>query len=138
LSSNLLIVDDEEMIRDLLTMTLSRQKYNCFQSSNAEEGLKILRERDIDLALLDVMMPGTSGLELLRDLKAVSPDTAVLMITALSDMETALNCIHLGADDYITKPFSIENIVLKANNALEKRRLIQETANTRMNLSSKF
>jgi putative nucleotidyltransferase with HDIG domain len=107
-------------------MTLSRQEYTCFQSSNAEEGLAILKEHDIDLALLDVMMPGTSGLELLRDLKAVSPDTAVLMITALSDMETALNCIHLGADDYITKPFSIDNIVLKANNALEKRRLIQE------------
>lgn len=126
MSSNLLIVDDEQMIRDLLTMTLSRQEYTCFQSSNAEEGLAILKEHDIDLALLDVMMPGTSGLELLRDLKAVSPDTAVLMITALSDMETALNCIHLGADDYITKPFSIDNIVLKANNALQKRRLIQE------------
>lgn len=126
MSPNLLIVDDEQMIRDLLSMTLSRQSYNCFQSCNAEEGLAILKKHDIDLALLDVMMPGTSGLELLRELKEISPDTAVLMITALSDMETALSCIHLGAEDYITKPFSIDNIVIKAKNALEKKRLILE------------
>jgi putative nucleotidyltransferase with HDIG domain len=72
------------------------------------------------------MMPGSSGLELLKELKKISPETAVLMITALSDMETALSCIHLGADDYITKPFSVDNVVMKAKNALEKRRLILE------------
>jgi putative nucleotidyltransferase with HDIG domain len=126
LSANLLIVDDEQMIRDLLALTLSREKYTCFQSSNSEEGLSVLKEKEIDLALLDVMMPGSSGIEMLKDLKSISPDTAVLMITALSDMETALACIHLGADDYITKPFSIDNILVKARSALEKRRLIIE------------
>lgn len=126
MSANLLIVDDEQMIRDLLAATLERENYTCFLSSNAEEGLDLLKNRDIDLALLDVMMPGISGLEMLRELKSTSPDTMVLMITALSDMETALSCIHLGADDYITKPFSIDNIVVKAKNALEKRRLIIE------------
>lgn len=126
MSANLLIVDDEQMIRDLLAATLERENYTCFLSSNAEEGLDILKTRNIDLALLDVMMPGISGLEMLRELKSASPDTMVLMITALSDMETALSCIHLGADDYITKPFSIDNIVVKAKNALDKRRLIIE------------
>lgn len=126
LSANILIVDDEQMIRDLLCITLSREKYICFQSSNADEGLDVIRNKEIDLALLDVMMPGSSGIELLKDLKKISPDTAVLMITALSDIETALACIHLGAEDYITKPFSVDNIVIKARNALEKRRLVRE------------
>lgn len=126
MSTNLLIVDDEQMIRDLLCITLSREKYRCFQCGNADEGLNILKDNDIQLALLDVMMPGCSGIELLKELKKISPDTAVLMITALTDMETALSCIHLGADDYITKPFSIDSIVKKAKNALEKQRLISE------------
>jgi len=126
LSANLLIVDDEQMIRDLLCITLSREKYTCFQCCNADEGLDVIKGKEIDLALLDVMMPGSSGLELLKEIKNISPETSVLMITALSDMETALSCIHLGAEDYITKPFSVDNIVMKARNALEKRRLIRE------------
>ena len=137
MSTNLLIVDDEQMIRDLLVTTLSCEQYTCFQSSNAEEGLAILQEHDISLALLDVMMPGLSGIELLRELKRISPDTAVLMITALSDMETALSCIHLGADDYVTKPFSIDNIVIKARSALDKRRLIIENRNYQNELEHK-
>lgn len=137
MSANLLIVDDEQMIRDLLAATLERENYTCFLSSNANEGLDILKNRGIDLALLDVMMPGISGLEMLRELKSVSPDTMVLMITALSDMETALSCIHLGADDYITKPFSIDNIVVKARNALEKRRLIIENRKYQQELELK-
>jgi len=137
LSANLLIVDDEQMIRELLLTTLSRENYVCFQSSNAIDGLTILKEQEIDLALLDVMMPGLSGVELLRELKMISPDTAVLMITALSDMETALSCIHLGADDYITKPFSIESIVAKARNALEKRQLIIENRKYQNELEQK-
>ena len=126
LNNNLLIVDDEQMIRDLLIMTLSREKFTCFAAANGLEALSIIKERQIDLALLDVMMPGLSGIDLLRELKTISPDTTVLMITALSDMETALSSIHLGAYDYITKPFSIDNIVHKVRNALEKRRLIIE------------
>lgn len=125
------------MIRDLLAATLERENYTCFLSSNAEEGLDLLKRHDIDLALLDVMMPGISGLEMLRELKNASPDTMVLMITALSDMETALSCIHLGADDYITKPFSIDNIVVKARNALEKRRLIIENRKYQQELELK-
>lgn len=126
MNANLLIVDDEQMIRELLSITLSRENYRCFQCANADEGIKILKEEEIDLALLDVMMPGSSGIDLLKELKSITPDTAVLMITALSDMETALSCIHLGADDYITKPFSVDNIAMKARNALEKRRLVLE------------
>ncbi|WP_305047306.1 response regulator [Geobacter sp. OR-1] len=69
MSANLLIVDDEQMIRDLLCITLTRENYTCFQCSNADEGLLLIKNHDIDLALLDVMMPGSSGLELLKDLK---------------------------------------------------------------------
>ena len=126
MSQNILIVDDEQMIRDLLAITLTREQYTCFTCGNADEGLQILNTREIDVALLDVMMPGSSGIELLKAIKNSDRDTAVLMITALSDMETALDCIHLGAEDYITKPFSIDAIALKVRNSLEKLRLIRE------------
>jgi response regulator RpfG family c-di-GMP phosphodiesterase len=83
------------------------------------------------------MMPGRSGVELLRDLKKFDPDIAVLMITGLSDMNTAMECIHLGADDYITKPFGINRVVLTVKNLIERRCLAIEKKNYQTNLEFK-
>jgi len=123
---NILIVDDEEMIRDLLVSTLAREGYPCYTAQNADEACKILSQHPINLAILDIMLPGRSGVELLNDIKKISPDTAVLMATAISDTETAMFCIHRGADDFIIKPFNVERVVLNVRNSLEKQRLTLE------------
>lgn len=135
--ANILIVDDEEMIRELLDSTLSREGYTCFQAPNADEGCKIIREKPINLVICDIMMPGRSGVELLHDVKKISPDTAVLMVTAISDTETAMFCIHRGADDYIIKPFNIDRVMLTIRNSLEKQRLTLENRAYQANLELK-
>lgn len=137
MQAHLLIVDDEDMVRELLVSTLSREGYTCHQASNAEDGESVFKRQQIDMAILDIMMPGSSGVELLRRIKERAADTAVLMITALSDMDTALSCIHLGAEDYIVKPFNIDRITLTVRNALEKRRLILENREHHLNLEVK-
>jgi response regulator RpfG family c-di-GMP phosphodiesterase len=137
LKGKILVADDEEMIRDLISLTLTREGYICIQASNADEGLDIINHHDIDLAILDIMMPGRSGVELLKDIKRITPDTTVLMVTALNDMDTALSCIHLGAEDYITKPFNLDRVVLTINNTMEKRRLILENREYQANLELK-
>lgn len=137
MNEHVLIVDDEEMIRDLLTAALQQENYTCYQASNVDEAFVILGEQPIDLVISDIMMPGRSGVELLRDLKKVDPDIAVLMITGLSDMNTAMECIHLGADDYITKPFGINRVVLTVKNLVEKRNLAIEKKNYQISLEFK-
>ncbi len=137
MKEHVLIVDDEEMIRDLLSSALSQEEYTCSQASNVDEAFVLLGEQPVDLVISDIMMPGRSGVELLRDLKKVDPDIAVLMITGLSDMNTALECVHLGADDYITKPFGINRVVLTVKNLIEKRCLALEKKNYQASLEFK-
>jgi cyclic di-GMP phosphodiesterase len=137
LQNRLLIVDDEEMIRNLLSSSLSREGYRCVQTGSYEEAISSLQTTAFDLALLDIMMPGLSGVDLLKEMKTSYPDTAVLMVTAQTDMDTAMDCIHRGADDYIIKPFSIERIVLTVKNSLEKRRLQLENREYQANLERK-
>jgi response regulator RpfG family c-di-GMP phosphodiesterase len=122
----ILIVDDEDMIRELLSAALTREGYVCVQACNASEALQVLNTVPVQLAFFDIMMPGKSGMELLQEAKALLPDLSVVMITALSDMNTALSCIHLGAEDYIVKPFTIDRIAITVKNLLEKQRLQNE------------
>lgn len=133
----ILIVDDEEMIRNLLSSALEEEAYICHQASNVDEALALLGEQLVDLVISDIMMPGRSGVELLRDLKKSDPDIAVLMITGLSDMNTAMECVHLGADDYITKPFGINRVVLTVKNLIERRYLALEKKNYQVSLEFK-
>lgn len=137
MQATILTVDDEEMIRELMVTALSREGYHCFQAGSAEEARSILLDNKVDLMLLDIMMPGLSGIEFLREIRNLSAETVVLMVTAISDMETAMRCIHLGADDYILKPFDIERVLLTIRNSLEKRRLQNENREYQANLEKK-
>lgn len=133
----ILIVDDEEMIRDLLTSALTQEQYVCHQAANVDEAFQVLGSQQIALVISDIMMPGRSGVDLLRDLKRIDPDIAVLMITGLSDTNTAMECIHLGADDYITKPFGINRVILTVRNLIERRRLALEKKEYQLSLELK-
>src|SRR5271157_2037799 len=117
----ILIVDDEPMIRRLLHVKLSRQGYRCEEAGNAMEALEKMKTYSADLIMLDMKMPGKSGMELLSDLKVKYPDTAVIMATAVAEANLAIQCMRLGADDYITKPFNLDEVVLNVEKVLEKR-----------------
>jgi putative nucleotidyltransferase with HDIG domain len=123
LEQKILIVDDEPMIRRLLQVKLSRQGYHCEEAGNAIEALDKMTTYSADLIMLDMKMPGKSGMELLPELKASYPDTAVIMATAVAEANLAIQCMRLGADDYITKPFNLDEVALNVEKTLEKRML---------------
>jgi putative two-component system response regulator len=133
----LLIVDDEFMIRELLSSALSKEGYHCITAGDTTECVQVMAQHEVDLTLLDIMMPGSSGIQLLPQLKQQHPDTAILMVTAVSDIETALSCMSMGADDYIVKPFSLDRILITVQNSLEKRRLTMENREYQNNLEQK-
>jgi len=119
----LLIVDDEAAIRSLLRQKLSREGYLCKEATDAEQTLNMLATSPIALVILDIKMPGKSGIELLPEIKAGYPDTAVIMATAVNDINVAVECLKQGADDYICKPFNLEEVSLAVQRALDRRRL---------------
>jgi putative two-component system response regulator len=119
----LLIVDDEAAIRKLLCQKLSREGYQCKEANNAELALDMLETSPIALVILDIKMPGKSGIELLPEIKSGYPDTAVIMATAVTDVNAAIQCLKQGADDYILKPFNLDVLSMAVQRALEKRQL---------------
>jgi putative two-component system response regulator len=120
---NILIVDDEKTVRRSLNRCLTLRGFSCTEAGNAAEALEAMKNKPADLVILDIMMPGTSGKELLPDLKKTFPDTAVVMATAVVEPDTIVECMKNGAHDYITKPFDVDQLVHDINMVLEKRRL---------------
>lgn len=127
----ILIVDDELSMREFLTILLEREGYRVEQADTAEAALSLLLDEEFDLVISDICMPGLSGLVLLEKIKQMNPDTAVLMITAFSTAEQAVEAMKLGAYDYLAKPFKVEEIKVLVRNALEKRTLQQENVRLR-------
>ena len=135
--AKILIVDDEETIRKVLKQTLSGKGYECQESGSANQALDELRSNTVELVILDIKMPGKSGVQLLPEIRASYPDTMVIMATAITDTSTAIHCMRLGAYDYITKPFNLDEIVLSVERALEKRRLELENRDYQQHLEQK-
>jgi putative two-component system response regulator len=133
----ILIVDDEETIRRLVREALSNEGYHCQEAGNAEQAMDKLRSSTVDLVILDIRMPGKSGTELLPEIKLRYPDTAVIMATAVTDTQTAIQCMKHGAYDYFTKPFSLDEVILSVDRALEKRRLVLENREYQRHLEEK-
>ena len=117
------IIDDEPVIRMILRRRLLADGYYCEQADSAEEALNRLANNSADLVILDIKMPGKSGAELLPEIRASFPDTAVIMVTAITDTNIAIQCMRDGAYDYITKPFNLDEVAISVQLALERRRL---------------
>ncbi len=126
MNTRILIVDDELSMREFLAILLEREGYEAVMASSANEALTMLENNLFDLVISDVQMPGLNGIELLGRIKAKSPATAVLMMTAFSAAEQAVEAMKLGAYDYIAKPFKIDEIKILVRNALEKSDLKRE------------
>jgi len=133
----ILIVDDKEAIVRLLHQKLSGEGYRCEAAGSAEQALDRLRSNAVELVILDIKMPGKSGTELLPEIKASYPDTAVIMATAVTDTNIAIECMKQGAYDYLTKPFDLDEVVLSVDRALEKRRLELENRDYQQHLEQK-
>src|SRR4030042_187544 len=119
----ILIVDDEKIVRRSLVKCLTMNGFICEEASNADEAMEYLQNKTVDLVILDIMMPGIPGSELLPRIKQAFPNTAVIMATAVVEPDTIVNCMKNGAHDYITKPFDLNQLIKNIQTVLEKRNL---------------
>ncbi len=130
----ILVIDDERHLREMLTILLRREGYQVEQADDGERGLELARQGGVDLIISDIRMPKMTGIELLRSLRKEDNDIGVIMITAFSSTEEAVEAMKLGAYDYITKPFKNDEIRLVIKNALERKQLKQENRYLRQQL----
>jgi two-component system response regulator PilR (NtrC family) len=128
MSAKILIVDDEISMREFLSILLEREGYAIEAAENSESALKLISKNEYELVISDVNMPGLDGIGLLAKIKTHYPDTAVMMITAFSTTEQAVEAMKHGAYNYISKPFKVDEVKLLVRNAIEKRQLIRENA----------
>jgi len=135
--AKILIVDDELRVREILSRKLTDDGYHCLTAPDGNNALKLLKNDQVDLVLLDIMMPGKSGPEVLQEIKTKHPDTAVIMITAIADVQTAINLMRLGAYDYIIKPVELNVLSVSMDRALEKRKLIIENRDYQLHLEQR-
>lgn len=129
-----LIVDDEPFIRDVLAKVVSGLGFLSDTAKNGKEALKRLAEIDYQMVLSDITMPGLDGLGLLHQVTAHYPDVAMIMITGVSDLNSAVNALSTGAYDYVTKPFNVIELTNKIHKALERRRLVLENKQYQLHL----
>jgi DNA-binding NarL/FixJ family response regulator len=122
-SSNILIVDDEASMRHVLAKTLENSGCRCVPAADAAEARVCLLREDFELILCDVRMPGESGLDLIRQVREVYPDTGVIMVTALDDPQEAQTALDLGVFGYLIKPFEPNQLLISVANALRLREL---------------
>jgi len=136
--TNILVVDDEISMREFLGILLEREGYATHLAADAEIALNLLENEEFALVISDVNMPGLNGIKLLERIKQFSPETAVLLITAFSTAEQAVEAMKLGAYDYIAKPFKVEEIKVLVRNALEKRNLQQENIRLKQEIQERY
>ncbi|MFH1530891.1 MAG: sigma-54 dependent transcriptional regulator [Pseudomonadota bacterium] len=124
--SRILVVDDEKSMRDFFDILLRREEHEVQTAASGEEALELIARQAFDLVITDLKMPRVTGLDVLGGVKKYSSDTEVIVITAYSAVETAIEAMRLGAFNYLSKPFHNEEIKLVIEKALEKRRLVVE------------
>ncbi len=132
-----LIVDDEPRLRQVLVHLMRDDGFTCLEAGNGEEAIAHLEQQPMALVMSDLRMPKMDGLELLRRIRGRWPDTAVVMITAVADVEVAVSCLAIGAMDYLTKPFHLEEVRARVAQAIEKRRLVVENRGYQESLQEK-
>jgi DNA-binding NtrC family response regulator len=124
--SKILIVDDEKLICDMLRTELEKNNYEVTVVNNSKDAIKVIEHTNFDIVLLDLMLPKITGLDLLSLIKEKSPNTVVIIITAYGSAESAVKAMKLGAFDYITKPFSMEEMLVVIKKAEEYAKKLQE------------
>ena len=130
----LLIVEDEADIRELISFNLEMSGYEVIKAADGEEGMTLARRQQPDLIVLDIMLPGTDGLKVCRQLRseAATRKTPIMMLTARGEEDDQITGFEAGADDYITKPFSPRVLVARVKALLRRNGLARETTSNRL------
>ncbi|HEX9800397.1 MAG TPA: sigma-54 dependent transcriptional regulator [Thermoanaerobaculia bacterium] len=133
-----LVVDDEEVLQDVLGQLLRKEGYTTLSARTGEEALLLLDKHSVDLVLLDLMLPGMSGMEVLHQIRQRDPDQVIVIITAYSSIEGAIDAMREGAYHYIPKPFKNEEVLLTVRKGIDQRRLTSENRHLRQQLEKRY
>jgi putative two-component system response regulator len=134
--NKILVVDDEPIVRRTIRKGLSTAGYECIEVSDSSETLNRIKDNNPDLVILDIMMPGKSGRELLPEIVDSFPGVAVIMSTAVVNPKTIIDCMKLGAQDYITKPFDVEEIISSVEKVLQMKGIESQISEYRKQLEN--
>src|ERR1041384_1412999 len=132
-----LVVDDEPRLRRVLVRLLEGEGFSCAEAGSGTEALEMLQQDPVPLVISDLRMPQMDGVTLLREIIARWPTTAVIVVTAVAEVESAVACLQLGALDYVAKPFHLDEVRARVMQALDKRRLKMELEDYRHNLEQR-
>jgi len=119
MNKTILIIDDDTVLRNTLVKGLRTAGFNTLSAESAEQGAEVLQKLKADAIILDRMMTGIDGLSFLKDLRTHGNNTPVIMLTALSGPENAIDGLSGGADDYLAKPFQLQELILRLNNMIK-------------------
>ena len=122
-SARILTVDDNQGIRDVVTAGLTKAGYQCLEANSADEATRALKKDEFDLVLLDIVMPVKNGIDYLSELLSAHRDIAVVMLTGEADVTLAVRAMREGAYDYLVKPVSLAEMIIRVEHALSKRAL---------------
>jgi len=134
--NKILVIDDEKSMVEFLSIMLTKDGFSVVTSDKGQEGINMFKKTHFDLVIVDIKMPEVSGIDVLKSIRSYDNSAVVLMITAYASVDTAIKAMKLGAFDYITKPFEIENIRVIIKKALQQRKLLDENINLRKQLKS--
>lgn len=138
MKSKILIVDDEKLMRMSLEDRLAKEGYAVTSLSNAIEGIKVLQSTNFDAVITDLRLPKMDGIDFLREIKKISPDTVVIIMTAYASVENAVLSMKEGAYDYVTKPFSLEELIIKLQKALQHKDVVAENTMLKQQILSQY
>ena len=126
-SGKIVVIDDEESMQDSCDQVLSREGYDIYTAYDAERGLKLIREKQPDIVLLDFKLPGKRGGGLVQEISSLDPSIIVVVITGYATVESAVEAMKQGSSDFLPKPFTPDELRIIVDRAMEKRRLMVET-----------
>ncbi|NOR22021.1 MAG: response regulator [Candidatus Aminicenantes bacterium] len=132
------IIDDEPIIHEVLGDLLSSEGYEVENSASGEEALDKYSSQSFQLVLLDLLLPGIDGIEVLKKLKKIDPNSVIIIITAFASVESAISAMKIGAYDYIQKPFKHDELLITVQRAIEHRKLQEENIRLKDELQRKF
>ena len=135
---HILIVDDEEIVRESLASWLEEDGYEVKVAENADRALERLPEKDWNLAMVDLKMPGMDGIELMDEIRKIKPETIVIIMTAYATVDTAVQAMKKGAYDYIVKPFNPEDLSMTIRKIIEHQKLLKENIYLRKELKKQY
>ncbi|MBI1388252.1 MAG: response regulator [bacterium] len=126
MARTILIIDDDNESREVVREALDGRGFQFLEAENGDAAIELISTHDIDVATVDVMLPGTDGIEVLRRMKELKPDTQVVMLTGLNAVDTAVEAMRLGALDYLTKPIRLKELRVVIDRAIEQKKLSEE------------